>query len=174
MKRIMKVAALTACVGAMLCFVGCGKGDTDKGAVVDSNATSNIGSVKGVTAKQGKLSPTEELVNFTRQINAELAKHGADPLISEEEVADKVKKTSLENAQKQLVQIKSTFPLLMSYSSVVKEVNDICNKRGGNPYIDKDNITEKFRDFMMMSDEKKRAEIADAQDLLKRLKAVGD
>ena len=54
MKRIMKVAALTACVGAMLCFAGCGKGDADKGATDNAKVVSQGKSAKDVTIKGTK------------------------------------------------------------------------------------------------------------------------
>ena len=54
MKRIMKVAALTACVGAMLCFAGCGKGDSDKGAVADAKVAPQGKSVKDVATTKIK------------------------------------------------------------------------------------------------------------------------
>ena len=54
MKRMMKVAALTACVGAMLCFAGCGKGDSNKGAVVDAKVAFQGKSAKDVATTDAK------------------------------------------------------------------------------------------------------------------------
>lgn len=166
MKRIMKVAALTACVGAMLCCAGCGKESVNNNAV--AGAKKKVDSVEKVS-----LSPAEEMIGFARKMNAELAKHGVGPSISEEEIAE-IKKLPLEDVQKELVKVKAAFPLFLSYSSIVKEVNDRCKKMGGNPLVKDEDLAKNFDAFLQKKSEEQREAISEAQDLLKRLQAVKD
>ena len=167
MKRIMKVTVLTACVGTMLCFVGCGKGGINNDAAV--GAKKKVDSVEKVS-----LAPAEELIGFTRKIIAELAKHGVGSPISEEEIAE-IKKLPSEDVQKALAKVKSSFPLFLSYSSIVKEINDRCKKMGGNPLVNDEDLAKNFDDFLQnKSTEEQREAISEAQDLLKRLQAVKD
>lgn len=174
MKRIMKVAALTACVGAMLGFAGCGNGDADKGSAAEANATSTSGAAKVVAAKQGALSPAEEMISIARKINAELAKHGVDPLVKEEEFSDLRKEAdSIKELPAEWAQMKSALPSFVVYSSVMKEVNDLSKKMGG-PYHDKEESKKDLMDFLLKSKERQLEEIAEMQDLLKRLKAAKD
>lgn len=168
MNKLIKVAMIVAGVGAMLSFVGCGKENANKGVAEDTKVASNNGATKDVSIKsvgvatKNNLSPAEEIVSFARRINAELVKHGAKPLVSEEEI-DQCKKLSSEEAQEQLVLMRSTFPLLMSYSSLVKEVNEFFKKTVGNPYLDKEKILERFGRFVKDTSE-------DQQAIVSRLK----
>lgn len=98
MKRLITVAALTTCVGAMLCFIGCGD-------------TSEDSTTSAQPAARKSLSPVEEMAEFVRKINAELAKHGAEPMMSEAEIAERMTKP-IEPDDKDLALIRAAFPQL--------------------------------------------------------------
>lgn len=152
MKRLIKTATLVASVGAMLCFVGCG----------ESNNTSTT-SAKTSTPKA--LSPREEMVEFSRKVNAELAKHGAEPMISDAQIAELETKQLEQEELDALVKIRSTFPVLQKYSSVLKEINDLCEQSAGKPIFKKDDISGKFGEFFEKSD-------AEQQQLVDALQSV--
>ncbi len=156
MKRLMKVAALVACVGSMLSFSGCG------GSSEDSTTSAQPSARKS-------LSPAEEMAEFVRKINAELAKHGAEPMMSEAEIAELMTKP-IEPDDKDLALIRVAFPQLQKYSRVVKEVNDRCEKLGVQPLVGKDDLHEKFMKFILKTSAAQQSDIAEAQDVLKRLK----
>lgn len=174
MKRMMKIAALTACVGVMLGFAGCGKGDADKSTESDKKVTTQNQPIKDVATKQVSLSPAEEMISIARKINAELAKHGADPLVKEEEFSDLRKGAdSIKELPAEWAQMKLALSSFLVYSSVMKEVNDLSKKMGG-PYHDKKETQKDLMDFLLKSRERQLEEIAEVQDLLKRLKSVKD
>ncbi len=95
----------------------------------------------------------------------------ASPFTSEEAFSE-IKNASAEDKdlQKQLATMRSAFPQLLVYSGVVKEANYLCMKLGGDPLVEKDKLAENFWGFMEKSSEVRKAEIADVQDALKRLK----
>lgn len=174
MERIMKVAALTACVGAVLGIAGCGNRDAEKGAAGVTKATTQNQQIKDVASKQVSLSPAEEMISIARKINAELAKHGVDPLVKEEEFSDLKKEAdAIKELPAEWAQMKSALSSFLVYSSVMKEVNDLSKKMGG-PYHDKEEAKKDLMDFLLKPRERQLEEIAEVQDLLKRLKSAKD
>ena len=156
MKRLMKVAALVACVGSMLSFSGCG------GSSEDSSTSAQPSARKS-------LSPAEEMAEFVRKINAELAKHGAEPMMSEAEIAERMTKP-IEPDDKDLALIRVAFPQLQKYSSVVKEINDLCGKYAVRPMIEKDNMVGAFNEFIGKSNEEREEVVGALQSTLPNLK----
>ena len=104
MKRIMKVAVLTACVGAMLSFAGCNKGDADKGAVADTKVAAQGKSAKDVATKEAKSEDAPEKVVLS--VLTAMAKGKVDDAF--------IKSHCTERAAKSLIKFKADLEMVLN------------------------------------------------------------
>jgi hypothetical protein len=141
MNKLTMMTTIVAGVGAILNIAGCGEAATESSA-------------------KPSASPAEEMVAYGRKVNAELAKHGADPMISETEIAQ-IYTRPVEEYSKELEMIRGAFPALQRYSSCVKEINELSEKASGRPILNKDSISEMFENFICKSNDG-RQELLDA------------